>query len=136
MYNRRDDEWDELTRAGIEFLIERAQLHKVTSYTELNTVLSRRTGQQPFDFNEAAERAAMGYLLGRIVDATWDAERKLMLSALVHYLDQNDAGPGFYALAADKGLLPRTASRDVRFEFWINQMNKLFELHAGPGRRR
>ncbi len=78
----------------------------------------------------------MGHLLGRIVDATWDPERKLMLSALVHYLSQNDPGPGFYALAADRGLLPRAASADAKFEFWITQMNKLFEVHTRPTRSR
>lgn len=30
-----------------------------------------------------------------------------MLSAIVHYLDQNDAGPGFYSLAGQMGLLPK-----------------------------
>lgn len=35
-----------------------------------------------------------------------------MLSVLVHYLDANDAGPGFYKLAAHLGLIePRASSR-------------------------
>ncbi|WP_448638654.1 hypothetical protein [Geodermatophilus sp. URMC 63] len=130
MYDRSDDTWDELTRVGAEILIERARLRRVTTYTELNTVLARRTGQPAFDFSRDAERAAMGQLLFRIVEATWDPDRKLMISALVHYLDQNDAGPGFYTLAADKGLLPRTANRNARLEFWVRQVAALHELYA------
>jgi hypothetical protein len=130
LYNRSDDAWDELTRVGKDFLIERARLRRVTTYTELNTVLAQRTGQPVFDFGQEGERAAMGYLLFRIVDATWDDDEKLMISALVHYLDRNDAGPGFYALAADRGLLPRTASRDAKFEFWVRQVAVLHDLYG------
>jgi hypothetical protein len=130
MYNRMDDEWDDLIAAGNRFLVERARLGKVTSYTELNTVLHQRTGHPAFDFGDQSDRAAMGYLLGRIVDATWDPEKRVMLSALVHYLGENDAGPGFYALAADKGLIPRGASRDAKLEFWVGQLKRLHQEYA------
>ncbi len=136
MYGRSDDAWDELTRVGEDLLIERARLRRVTTYTELNTILSRRTGQRAFDFGRDDERAAMGHLLYRIVEATWDDDRKLMISAFVHYLDQNDAGPGFYALAVDKGLLPRTANRGARLEFWVRQVGALHDLYATRGQNR
>jgi hypothetical protein len=64
MYGRDDETWDRLTQAGLEFLIQRARLGKVTSYTELNATLVRRTGFAGFDFDRADERAAMGHLLG------------------------------------------------------------------------
>ena len=105
MYNRDEQAWDELTAAGLGFLIERARLERVTSYTELNAALVGRTGQAGFDFDNASERAAMGHLLGLIVGENLP-ETGLMISALVHYLDQNDAGPGFYSLAVELGLLP------------------------------
>src|SRR5215831_17706724 len=103
-YGRDEGEWDELEDVGLGFLIERAKLERVTSYTELNTVLTQRTGLRRFDFDQDSERAAMGYLLGRI------SERELpriglLISAVVNYLDANDAGPRFYKLAHEKGLL-------------------------------
>ena len=45
MYGRSDEEWDLLADAGLAFLGERARLAKLTSYTELNATLERRTGR-------------------------------------------------------------------------------------------
>jgi hypothetical protein len=67
-YGRDEVEWDELEDAGLAYLIERARLERVTSYTERNAVLSQRTGFRLFDFDQDSERAAMGELLGRISD--------------------------------------------------------------------
>ncbi|MFB7245034.1 hypothetical protein ACFCYX_21545 [Streptomyces populi] len=132
-YGRADSEWDSLVGAGREFLVERAKLGKVTSYTELNVTLARRTGCRAFDFERADERAAMGHLLGLIVErdqADSPSAPPLMLSALVNYLDANDAGPGFYQLAKELQLLPMSASKDEKFSFWIQQMNRLYERHG------
>jgi hypothetical protein len=68
LYGRDDLVWDELARAGLEFLAERARLGKLTSYTELDATLVRRTGLPGFDFSRADERAAMGHLLYLIVE--------------------------------------------------------------------
>lgn len=129
MYGRDDMEWDLLTEVGLRFLIERAQLRKVTSYTELNTVLERRTGLRRFDFERADERAAMGHLLGLIVERE-QPTTGLMISALVNYLDANDAGPGFYKLAVELGLLKPGASAQAREEFWIKQVSALYDLYS------
>jgi hypothetical protein len=129
MYGRDDQEWDRLTEAGRAFLVERARLRRVTSYTELNAALVRRTGMAGFDFERADERAAMGYLLGLIVEND-HARTGLMLSALVHYLDANDAGPGFYSLATQLGLLPRGASARAKEEFWVRQVNALHDSYS------
>lgn len=80
----------------------------MTSYTEMNVTLARRTGLRSFDFDRADERAAIGNLLGLIVERNRPTTN-LMISALVNYLDQNDAGPGFYALAQQDGSLLRSA---------------------------
>jgi hypothetical protein len=109
LYGRDDLAWDELARAGLEFLLERARLEKLTSYTELNATLIRRTGLPGFDFSRADERAAMGHLLYVIVELN-RPETGLMISALVSYLDANDAGSGFYGYAQDLGMLQRNAS--------------------------
>lgn len=129
MYGRDDEEWDELTEVGLGFLIERARLRKVTSYTEVNAALARRANVRSFDFERADERAAMGYLLGRIVERNFPATG-LMISALVHYLDANDAGSGFYKLAEQLGLLRRGARRQAKEEFWIKQVNALHGYYS------
>jgi len=129
MYGRDVDEWDQLTEVGLEFLIERARLRKVTSYTELNAALARRVKVRSFDFERADERAAMGHLLGRIVKRNLPATG-LMISALVHYLDANDAGSGFYKLAEQLGLLKRGASQRAKEKFWINQINALYDHYT------
>lgn len=129
MCGRDEDEWERLIKEGLEFLIDRARLGKVTTYTELDATLARRTGARRFDFKRADDRAAMGYLLERIEDRNFPTT-KLMISALVHYLGANDAGPGFYALATRLGLLPPKASRREKEEFWINQINGLYAYYS------
>lgn len=129
-YGREDSEWGLLVEAGREFLVERANLSRLTSYTELNVTLVKRTGFRLFDFERADERAAMGYLLGLIVERDQQiapSDPPLMLSALVTYLNANDAGPGFYQLAKDLRLLPMSASKDEKDSFWIKQVQRLYK---------
>jgi hypothetical protein len=54
-----------------------------------------------------------------------------MISALVTYLDANDAGNGFYALAQELGELPRNTSAQAKMEFWVNEV---LELYLGYSR--
>lgn len=124
-YGRGDEQWNELEEAGLAFLCERARLERVTSYTEVNTVLAQRTGHRRFDFDQDSERAAMGYLLGRISDREF-GRTGVLISAIVCYLDANDAGPGFYKLAQERGLLPRGQSRSRQWEFWVAHVAKVF----------
>ena len=131
-YGRTDGEWDELIRAGRDFLEERARLETTTSYTEMNTVLARRTGLRTFDFDREDERAAMGHLLGLITEETY-AEVGAMLSSLAQYLNENDAGPGFFALAQQMGLLPAGANSDEKLAFWSSQVGA---VHTHYRRRR
>ncbi|MFC8505999.1 hypothetical protein ACFU3J_18235 [Streptomyces sp. NPDC057411] len=91
--------------------------------------LANRTGCRLFDFERDDERAAMGHLLGLIVErdqALAPSDPPLMLSALVIYLNANDAGPGFYKLAKELGLLPLSASQEERDFFWVRQLNGLY----------
>lgn len=92
MYGRDDEEWDQLADAGLAFLVERAHLETLTSYTELNATLERRTGLPGFDFARADERAAMGHLRYLIVERN-RPKTKRMISALVTYLGANDGAP-------------------------------------------
>jgi hypothetical protein len=113
-----------------EFLAEQARMERTTTYTELNAVLVRRTGARPFDFSKEAERAAMGALLGEVSEANLP-EVGAMLSALVIYLNENDAGSGFYGFATELGLLPAGATRDDKTRFWVNQV-KAVHSHFQP----
>jgi hypothetical protein len=135
VFGRDQADWDELAAAGEAFLIERARLGRLTSYTELNATLERRTGLPRFDFGLQAERAAMGHLLGVIVAERNRPVTGLMISALVIYLDGNDAGTGFYRLAQDLGeLAPGTLSARVKEQFWVSQVKKIYayyQKHSG-----
>src|SRR5215472_1539571 len=132
-YGRDEDEWDALEDAGLQFLIERARLERVTSYTEMNTVLVERTGFRKFDFDQESERAAMGHLLGRISDREFP-RTGVLISAIVNYLNANDAGPGFYKLAQQKGLLQRGLSRNMQWEFWASHVGNVFAAYRPQAR--
>jgi hypothetical protein len=128
-YGRDDAEWNRLVDAGLEFLVERARLRKVTTYTELNATLIRRTGARPFDFEQDGERRAMGALLEAIGERN-RPETDVMITSLVSYLGQNDAGPGFYSYAQRIGLLRNGATDDERLEFWASQVRAVHNHYA------
>ena len=71
----------------------------------------------------------MGHLLYLIVESSRPATN-LMISALVSYLDANDAGGGFYTYAQDLGLLARKASQEEKLAFWIGQVNALHTYYS------
>jgi hypothetical protein len=137
-FGRDQADWDQLARAGEIFLVERARLGGLTSYTELNVTLQHRTGLRSFDFEMQAERAAMGHLLGLIVVEQNRPLTGLMISALVIYLGGNDAGPGFYKLAQDLGELPPgSLSSGLKESYWVGQVKSLYTYYRGgahPGR--
>jgi hypothetical protein len=127
-YGRTAWEWDALEGAGWEFLVSLARLQRTTSYTEMNTVLSRRIGIREFGFGldgerrANGERRAMGELLGQLSERSF-AQAGLLISVLVQYLNANDAGPGFYELARRKKLLSPRSSEDQKLTFWVGHVN-------------
>ncbi|MFF5110465.1 hypothetical protein [Streptosporangium sp. NPDC000509] len=132
-YSRDEETWDQLTEAGLEFLVERAQTPGETSYEDLNNALTQRTGLPGFDFGRADERAAIGYLLGLIVEKNYP-ETKLMISALVTHKGGADPGGGFYALATQFGLLRPNASKSEKDAFWVDQYIRVQELYSRADR--
>lgn len=132
-YGRTIEQWQELVDAASESLKRTAKLRRDTNYTALNHEICRATGQSAFDFTNAADRAAMGDLLGDVVDATYD-EHQVMLSALVMYIDENRPGPGFYNLAVLRGILDADATPTQKEEVWIEQFNRALEFY-GRSRR-
>lgn len=134
LFGRTQDEWEAIIEESIEILRAQARLKRVTSYSDLNSNLGRR-GHRPFDFEQQSERAAMGSALGQVSRRSV-GECGVMLSAIVVYIDRNDAGPGFYNLAVELGLLPNTASGDEKLAFWSGQVAKVHEMYARLPRRR
>jgi len=137
MYGRTELEWEALEAAGWDFLIRRARdLRPTTDYTEMNNEIAARTGQPPWDFGYVKDRAAMGELLGRLVDRSYAETQDrpgggLMISALVMFLGGNGVGRGFYGKAVQLGLIPsERMSEQAKDTFWIGQMNGVVEWAA------
>ena len=130
MYGRTELEWEALEAAGWDFLITRAKRpgDPRTNYTEVNEILAERTGQPMWNFNLEHDRAAMGELLGRLVDRSYIGTKDqpsggLMISAIVMFLNENGVGGGFYRKAASLGLIAsELMSADAKFDFWVRQM--------------
>lgn len=67
----------------------------------------------------------MGYLLGRISrNCSWPVSR-LLISALVRYQGEADAGSGFFSLAREMGLIKSSLSGLDRLEFWLHHVRQL-----------
>ena len=130
MFDRSDDEWDAMVDDAIAFIKDQARLRRITSYSDVNSAFARH-GHRAFDFSNQSDRTAMGAILGDVVKRTIGNSR-IMLSAIVAYIDRN--GPGFYNLAVQLGLLPNTATADDKLVFWSGQVGKVHDLYARPRR--
>ncbi|GGB26278.1 hypothetical protein GCM10011492_15610 [Flexivirga endophytica] len=128
-WGREESEWSELLHATAQFLAEQARLRRTTSYTELNAVLQQRTGAHGFDFDSDQGRAAMGALLGEVATVKLP-EVGALVSSIVVYLRENDAGTGFFRLASSLGLLTPRPSGDQRLDFWANQVKATYDYYA------
>lgn len=128
-WGREESEWQDLVEATGQFLSEQARLGRLTSYTEVNTVVHQRTGLRPFDFNQDGERAAMGAVLGEVATSRLN-EVGALVSAIVVYLGQNDAGPGFFKLASALSLLAPKPSAEQKLVFWADQVKRIHEHYA------
>src|SRR2546430_1129094 len=96
MAGRSIEEWKRRREVAVEFLIERARLERLTSYSELEATILRRTKFEALDFARIDERMAMADMLGQISEWSFHQHDGVMLSALVIYLNENEPGPGFY----------------------------------------
>ena len=50
--------------------------------------------------------------------------------SIVLYLNENDAGSGFYRLAVDLNLLTPKPTADQRLVFWAGQVKATYEYYA------
>lgn len=128
-WGRDETEWNQLVTATKEFLAEQAHLQRTTTYTELNSVLHRRTGARLFDYSKDNDRAAMGALLGEVARAQLPVVGALV-SSIVLYLNENDAGGGFYRLASELKLLAPKPTADQKLAFWSSQLTATYAHYA------
>ncbi|WP_200828225.1 hypothetical protein [Mycobacterium sp. 3519A] len=133
MFDRSDDEWDAIVVTTQAFLEEKSRARLITSYSEVSNALAE-AGHRPFDFSMPSDRNAVGAVLGDVVERTI-GDTGIMLSAIVAYIDRNDAGPGFYNLAVQLGLLSNVATSDDKLMFWSSQVAKIHDLYARPRKR-
>ncbi|HET6296200.1 MAG TPA: hypothetical protein VFG33_22645 [Kribbella sp.] len=129
IWGRDELEWSGLVDGTSDFLAERGRIRRTTSYTELNSVLHRRTGARSFDFAKDSERAAMGALLGEVASRNL-SEVGALVSSIVLYLNENDAGSGFYRLAEELKLLTPKPTADQRLIFWANQVKATYDYYS------
>lgn len=134
-FGRTADDWDALVAEATAFLEDQARLSRLTSYSDVNSAIARRSGLPAFDFSLDRDRAAMGALLGDISQEKI-GDGQSLLSAIVVYIDRNDAGTGFYRLAQHLGLLSTTATADDKLRFWSDQVKQVHARYARPRRQR
>lgn len=143
-YGVSEDDWDRQVTAATRSLERVAALGRVTSYTDLNREIAEKTGLDQFDFAHPEGRNAMAWILAEVVDRTVD-DLRAMLSAVVLYVDGNDAGPGFYHLAVQltgEGRLTPGLSADAgsddKLGFWSGQVKAVQAAgkDKGAARRR
>ena len=138
-YGVSEQDWDRQVFAATRSLERIAALGRVTSYTDLNREIAEKTGLDQFNFAHPEGRNALAWILGEVVDRTVD-DLQSMLSAVVLYIDGNDAGLGFYHLAVqltgegrlDPGL-SADASSDDKLRFWSDQVAAVHEACKGKG---
>lgn len=135
-YGITEDDWEALINAATEFLASEAGEGSLTSYSELNKTIAEQTGLDPLDFSHPEGRNALAWILGEVVNRTVD-DVGAMLSAVVIYIDQNDAGPGFYHLAVDlteQGRLrgdglAKDATKEQKTAFWTRQVSAVHSAY-------
>lgn len=104
-------------------------MRRTTSYTELNSVLHQRTDSRPFNFGKDSERAAMGALLREVARENLP-EMGALVSSIVLYLNENDAGTGSTALQRLWALLTPKPTPDQKLVFWTNQVKATYDYYA------
>ena len=74
-HGRTPEQWQQLVDVATKSLTRKAELNRLSSYTELNRDIAAKTGQPGFDFSSPEGRNAMGDLLGDAVEKTYPDKR-------------------------------------------------------------
>jgi hypothetical protein len=129
-FRRTELEWEELEAVGWDLLLDCTVT--LTTYTEMNKNLAQITGQPPWNFSNPADRNAMAHLLGCLADRSCGecvatGREPVMISAVCKYMNENDAGDGFYRKARELGLIADAVYKDKlgRFLWWAAHAGKV-----------
>lgn len=131
IFGRNDDEWAAIVEVTIDFLKAKARRRQLSTYTQVNAAIGQ-SWHRMFDFTDPSGRNAIGAVLGNATKQTIK-ESGAMLSSIVYYLDRNDTGPGFFALAVELGLLANTASNEEKLAFWTSQVKRIHNFYQQSG---
>jgi hypothetical protein len=103
-------------------LIEIAKQRKTIQYQKLSDVCNLGLSMQ----DEPQDRLEIGRIVGEISEYEFENNRPLLSAVVVSDL-ANGPGNGFYELSENLGQY--SGSRDInkRYEFWINELNKVYE---------
>ena len=134
-FGRTELEWEELEAVGWNLLL--ACRVSLTNYKDLNHDLARLTGQPPWNFSSPADRDALAELLGRLADRSYSecvaaGREPVMISAVCKFLNENDAGDGFYRKALQLNLITQAKYKDKlgRHGWWATHVGKVQEWLA------
>lgn len=127
-----DDEWEVAIDTGYRILQGVAARQSMIDYTDLCSDIRTACGVEfvPGEF-------ALPHLLGAISSRSL-AERTVAITALVVYRsgpNKGDPGPGLYALAKEKGLLPKDATDRQKESFLVDHVKRSYETWQAPRRR-
>lgn len=118
----------ELIQAGYDFAVRRVELERLTSYTELSAMLTRRILHRSTRVDRKTVSHVCAAMSRRSV-----GECGAMLSAMVVHLDDNDPGDEFYNFARELGLDPgNTMAEHTLFH---QQQIQALRAHYGAGIR-
>jgi hypothetical protein len=124
------DAWHQAVQAGVQVLIGVARDQGTISYTDLCNKIYDICGIEvvPGEY-------ALPHVLGDISEETL-ASDDIAITTLVTYASTTEAGQGLYALAVQKGPLPRNPTEAQKDAFRIDHMNRARERWPRPPRRR
>jgi hypothetical protein len=71
----------------------------------------------------------LSHVLGGIAERNY-LDTNLIITALITHDDSNEPGEGFYSFAQDLGLISRRTTSNLRFSFWVNQVQSLYEYYS------
>lgn len=113
-----------MVEAGYAYLAEVAGRQVTTSYPEFCAQIFDRAGVR-IDSRDAA----LGGLLAEVARRS-RAAKGVILPAVLLSAELGQPGGGFFAYAAEVGLLPKKAKADDKLMFWAGHLKRVYEVYA------
>lgn len=103
-------------------LVEIAKQRTTIQYQKLSDVCNLGLCMQ----DKPQDRLEIGNIVGEISEYEFENNRPLLSAVVVSDL-ANGPGNGFYELSQYLGEYSGSKDKNKRFEFWINELNKVYE---------